>query len=137
LRRVLGGGLSNRFGTYIENNLGALAGNAALGVMLGLVGPLGTALGLPLDVRHVTIATASLGLALPVAFMDISIGTAFAIVFGIAAIGFFNLVVSFSLTLVLAFKARRVSVPERHRFLPTLWARLRERPREFFLPPRE
>jgi len=137
LQRVLGRDVSNRFATYIENNLGALAGNAALGVMLGLVGPLGTALGLPLDVRHVTIATASLGLALPVAFMDISIGTAFAIVFGIAAIGFFNLVVSFSLTLVLAFKARRVSVPERHRFLPTLWARLRERPREFFLPPRE
>jgi len=137
LQRLLGRDTNNRFATYIENNLGALAGNAALGVMLGLVGPLGTALGLPLDVRHVTIATASLGLALPVAFMDISIGTAFAIVFGIAAIGFFNLVVSFSLTLVLAFKARRVSAPERHRFLPTLWARLRERPRDFFLPPRE
>ena len=136
LQRLLGRDTSNRFATYIENNLGALAGNAALGVMLGLVGPLGHALGLPLDVRHVTISAAGVGLALPVALADISLGTTVAIVFGIAAIGFFNLAVSFSLTLVLAFKARRVSVPERHRFLPTLWARLRERPRDFFLPPR-
>jgi site-specific recombinase len=135
LNRLLGVSTSQRFANYIENNLGALAGNAALGVMLGLVGPLGHALGLPLDVRHVTIASASLGLALPVAYLDLSLGTAFAIVFGIAAIGFFNLTVSFSLTLLLAFKARQVSLPERARFLPTLWRRLRDRPRDFFLPP--
>ncbi|MBC7625369.1 MAG: preprotein translocase subunit TatB [Aeromicrobium sp.] len=137
LNRVLGNAASRRFAHYIENNLGALAGNAALGVMLGLVGPIGYALGLPLDVRHVTIATASLGLALPVAYVDISLATAFALVFGIAAIGFINLAVSFSLTLMLAFKARQVSIPERGRFLSTLWLRLRTQPRDFFLPPRE
>ncbi len=135
LNGLLGAPLTARFARYIENNLGALAGNAALGVMLGLVGPLGAALGLPLDVRHVTISTASLGLAIPVAYADISVGVAIALVFGIAAIGFFNLAVSFSLTLMLAFKARQVSVPERSRLLPTLWARFRANPREFLLPP--
>jgi site-specific recombinase len=135
LNGLLGNTATHRFAHYIENNLGALAGNAALGVMLGLVGPLGHALGLPMDVRHVTIASASLGLALPVAYVDMSLATAFAVVFGIAAIGFFNLTVSFSLTLMLAFKARQVSIPERDRLLPTLWQRLRTQPRDFFLPP--
>lgn len=136
LHMLLGTRLSQRLGVYLENNLGALAGNAALGFMLGMVGPLGHALGLPLDVRHVTITTASVGLALPALLFDISVSSVVAMVVGIAAIGFFNLVVSFGLTLWLAFKARRVSLPERHQFLPLLWSRFRTAPRQFFLPPR-
>ena len=135
LARVLGQKQLTKLARYIEDNLGALAGNAALGVMLGLVGPLGTALGLPLDVRHVTIATASIGLALPALSFDVSVVTVITLVLGIGAIGFFNLVVSFSLALSLAFKARQVSLPERGQFLPTLWKRLRDTPRDFLLPP--
>jgi site-specific recombinase len=135
LQRLLGETTLAKLARYIEDNLGALVGNAALGFMLGLVGPLGAALGLPLDVRHVTIATASIGLALPALSFDVSLVTVIALVLGIGAIGFFNLVVSFSLALSLAFKARQVSLPERGQFLPTLWKRLRDTPRDFLLPP--
>lgn len=136
LNALLGRARNDRFARYIEDNLGALAGNAALGIMLGVVGPLGTALGLPLDVRHVTITAAGVGLALPAISFDVAIGTAFAMLFGVAAIGLFNLTVSFSLTLMLAFKARNVSLPERSSFFPALWRRARSNPREFLLPPK-
>ncbi len=133
---LLGRDRNDRFARYIEDNLGALAGNASLGIMLGLVGPLGVALGVPLDVRHVTITAAGLGLALPAISFDVAIAVAFATLFGVAAIGLFNLAVSFGLTLMLAFKARNVSLPDRSRFLPALWQRARSNPREFLLPPK-
>ncbi len=134
-RAMLGERRATRLALYIEDNLGALAGNAALGIMLGLIGPLGVALGLPLDVRHVTLTTASVGLALPVMSFDVGIATVIAMIFGIATIGFLNLVVSFSLTLLLAFKARQVSLPERNQFFPILWRRMKNNPRAFVLPP--
>jgi len=136
LKRIVGQTQLAKLSRYIEDNLGALVGNAALGTMLGLVEPLGTALGLPLDVRHVTIATASIGLALPALSFDVPLVIAITLALGIGAIGFFNLLVSFSLALSLAFKARQVSLPERGQFLPTLWQRLRDSPRDFLLPPR-
>ncbi len=136
LARVLGQKQLTKLAHYIEDNLGAIVGNTALGFMLGLVGPLGAALGLPLDVRHVTIATASIGLALPALSFDVSVVTVVTLALGISVIGFFNLVVSFSLALSLAFKARQVSIPERGQFLPTLWKKLRHSPRDFLLPPR-
>jgi site-specific recombinase len=137
LNRILGSRATAQLADYLENNLGALVGNAALGFMLGMVGPLGEALGLPLDVRHVTITAASVGLALPSLSFDVGVGTFVAVFLGIGLIGLFNLLVSFGLTLWLAFKARKLSLPERHLVLPVLAARFRRDPRSFFLPPRE
>lgn len=62
LKRLLGENRAWRLGHYIEHNLGALAGNFYFGMFLGLTGTIGTILGLPLDIRHITFSSANLAL---------------------------------------------------------------------------
>ena len=44
---------------YIENNMGALIGNIALGFFLGMAGFIGKTFGIPFDIRHITISAAN------------------------------------------------------------------------------
>jgi len=57
--------------------------------------------------------------------------------FGIAAIGFTNLAVSFSLALRTAMRARGIHFEHWAPLLRVLWRRLTHRPRSFLLPPRQ
>jgi site-specific recombinase len=44
---------------YLENNLGSLIGNISLGFFLGMAGIFGKSLGIPFDIRHITISAAN------------------------------------------------------------------------------
>ena len=55
---------------------------------------------------------------------------------GVAAVGLSNLAVSFSLALYVALKARQVSFAQGRRLIASLFARFRQAPREFLMPPR-
>jgi site-specific recombinase len=52
------------FTRYLGHNLGALTGNFVLGFLLGGTAGMGLLLGLPIDVRHVTLASAQVGYSL-------------------------------------------------------------------------
>lgn len=136
LRRLLGEARLQRFSEYVENNLGALAGNFYFGVMLGSIPTLGFLFGLPLDIRHITFSTANFAYALVALNHHISWQEALLSVSGVAAIGMTNLLVSFGLALFVALKARRVSIS----ISPTLmWRVIRElfkHPSHFFWPPK-
>lgn len=93
---------------YIENNLGALAGNFYFGIMLGSMGTLGFILGLPLDIRHITFSSAYFGFAFVGADQHLSLHTLMLSLYGLVAIGMTNLIVSFSLALIVALKSRRM-----------------------------
>ena len=135
LKAVLPARGRERLAAYVDGNLGALAGNFSLGFLLGLTGFLGFLLGLPLDVRHVTLSSANLGLVvasggLPWALLAMSLGF-------VAVVGAVNLLVSFALALYVALKARGASF---YRIGPMTMALLgiaRRRPLEFFIPPRD
>lgn len=94
----------------IRSQSAALAANISLGFLLGLSPMILEFFGLPLDVRHVTLATGSLMYAVAALGVDLltTVDFWFA-VFGILAIGALNLSVSFSLALVIALKAKRIS----------------------------
>lgn len=136
LRRLLGEDRLDRVATYVEDNLGALAGNFFFGFLLGGVTALGTLLGLPLDIRHIAFSSAYLGfgeVALNFAVPTAALATAF---LGVLAVGLANLSVSFGLALYVGLKARQVSFAQRRDLARLLWERLRHHPREFFLPPK-
>ena len=136
LRRLTGGTLQRRLVSYVENNLGALAGNFYFGCMLGGVTAIGVLFGLPLDIRHIAFSSAYVGYAL-VAFDFHMTWNALAwSVIGIAAIGLTNLAVSFALALTIALRARQVSFEQWRLLVASLIRRLVGHPREFFLPPR-
>ncbi len=136
LRRLLGPQRVDRFADYIGRNLGSLAGNFLLGIMLASLAPLGDFLGLPLDVRHVTLSSANFAIALTSLNFHIGWLLLFETLAGIALVGFTNLSVSFALALWVALKARGADISASRGLIALLLERLRKEPASFFAPPR-
>ncbi len=134
LRTLFGKVRLARLATYLDNNLGALAGNFFLGVMLALVGTLGFLIGLPIDVRHVTLASANVGLALAALDFSVDLLTMGKILLGIGLVGLVNLGVSFALALWVAMRSRGVGFGQTRLLVAILWARLTSMPKQFFWP---
>ena len=134
LRGLLGEDRLKRFAAYLDDNLGALAGNFFLGIMLAMVGTIGFLTGLPIDVRHVTLSSANFGLAM--AALDFAVdGVVLAkCLIGIALVGFINLTVSFALALWVALRARGVGFSQTGMLVSILFTRLTTDWRQFFWP---
>jgi site-specific recombinase len=137
LRRLAGPARADRLAAYIGGNMGALAGNVILGFMLASAAPIGVMLGLPLDVRHVTLSSANFAFA--VAALDFRIGwiTLAETLVGIALVGFVNLAVSFALALWVALRARGADLASGGALIVLLLERARATPGRFFAPPKE
>lgn len=134
LRRILGEQRLNRFAAYLDDNLGALAGNFFLGIMLAMVGTIGFLTGLPIDVRHVTLSSANFGLAMSALDFSIDAMVLVKCLIGIALIGFINLTVSFSLALWVALRARGVGFSQSGALVSILFKRLATDWQQFFWP---
>ncbi len=103
--------------------------------MLGFTPVLGTILGLPLDVRHVTLSTGQLALACaaqPDWWRD---GFVLLAGSGIAVMFVLNLSVSFLLSLLTAVRAYDLPAGELYGLLRLLIGRACTRPWAFLLPP--
>jgi site-specific recombinase len=135
---VLGAPRAQRWARWWRTNISSMAANVGLGLMLGLVPVLAHFIGLPLDVRHVTLSTGQIAAALgtlgPAALTLPAFWWAVA---AIPVIGALNLGVSFLLAFRLAIRARGIQVQDRARVRRALWRRLRTDPFSFFRPPRE
>ncbi|MFC4159882.1 site-specific recombinase [Chitinimonas lacunae] len=135
-RRLFGEARWERVCTYIENNLGALAGNFFFGIMLGSMGTVGFLLGLPLDIRHITFSSANFAYALVALDFMLDWRTIAVSLLGIMLIGLTNLGVSFMLALVVALRSRRIRFGLTRPLLGLLSRRLLRSPQRFFIPPR-
>jgi site-specific recombinase len=120
---------------WLGHNLAGLGGNISLGLMLGIIPSVAVFFGLPLDVRHVTLSTgqvtaafAALGGERVWALSTLWIGI------GILGIGLLNILVSFSLALFVAIRARNLRGPERHQFYRAIGGRFLKSPFSFLLP---
>lgn len=137
LQKLLGVPRLERIAQYIENNLGALAGNFYFGCLLGGMSGLGILLGLPIDIRHITFSSAFVGFAsFSLDFMLSWQAAAYAAL-GLVLIGLVNLAVSFSLALYVAMKSRKVRFKQWRQLLRSLATRINQHPGEFILPPRK
>jgi site-specific recombinase len=105
---VVGERRAQAVGAWVEHNFGALAGNFLFGCMLGGVTLLGTLSGLPLDIRHVAFASANLGMAGTVLWAHLTWQPIVLGAIGVVLIAIVNLAVSFTLSLMLALRARRL-----------------------------
>lgn len=135
LHRWLGPTRARRLAVWLERNLAGLAGNISLGLMLGIIPSVAVFFGLPLDVRHVTLSTGQV----TAAFAMLGGGhfwmlSTVWIVIGILGIGLLNILVSFSLALFVAIRARNVRGPELRLFYRALLKRLLKSPLSFVLP---
>jgi site-specific recombinase len=139
LRQLAGAPRAARLGVYLEANLGGLLGNFLFGCMLGTAGTIGMILGLPIDIRHIAFSSANLGFAWA--------GSGFSLpwqvfawgLLGVMMIGIVNLLVSFSLALWMAMRARAIARDDVRGLGDALGRRLITSPSLFFtsrgLPP--
>lgn len=136
LGQVIGNDRIRKVSDYYQNHNAALATNISLGLMLGMLHPLGSFFGLALDVRHVTLSTGTLALAAASLekawFMD---GWFIKALAGIAVMFVLNLGVSFYLSLFSAMRAYRWSLKESLDLTGKLLWRFVKAPWEFILPP--
>jgi site-specific recombinase len=137
-RRLFGEALSRRFTAYVENNLGALAGNFFFGFLLGGTTALGKLFGLEevLDIRHIAFSSAFVGYAAAAYDFAVPIGLIGVTAVGILLIGLMNLLVSFTLALYVAMRSRGITFAQ-GRILTTLVLRhFFNHPLDFLFPPR-
>lgn len=116
-------------------NCAGFASNISLGFFLGLVPVFGEFLGLPLDVRHITLSS---GLA-TAAVMSLDFTIFKESVFWLAAAGvvsmaFLNLLVSFALALLVAFRAKKVDFDQGFQILRIILVQLIKQPTLLFWP---
>lgn len=136
LRRIFGEYRTQKFGTYIEHNLGALAGNFYFGVLLGMTGFIGFLFGLPIDIRHITFSSAYFSFAIVASDFSLSWQVMLAGFVGVALIGLANLAVSFALALWTAMRSRQRSLGDLYPLPGMLLKRFWTNPRDFFIAPR-
>jgi site-specific recombinase len=133
----LGAQRARRWSSFWRSNISGLAANVSLGMLLGLVPVVFAFFSVPIDVRHVTLATGQLAAAVGALGLAIVATAPFWwCVGGIAATGALNLGVSFWLAFRVALGSRGIRLADRSRIHRALRARLRHRPASFILPPR-
>lgn len=135
LRAIFGRHGARNIAVFLEKNMSGLLGNISLGVMLGMVPEIMKFMGIPLDVRHVTLSSGTLGGALPVLGVEFLKTPQFwRAVVGIFFIGALNVGVSFGMALLVAIKARGINPPQRRAIRKAVVKRFFSSPFSFFLP---
>jgi site-specific recombinase len=99
-----------KWANFLQNNFGALSGNAVLGFSLGIVPVLGEFLGLPIDVRHVTLSSGTIAAAIYTLGLDVfSHPEVYFAITGVIVTGILNLSVSFMISLRVAESSNALS----------------------------
>ncbi|MCA0242517.1 MAG: site-specific recombinase [Proteobacteria bacterium] len=133
----LGAARAQRWAQWWRLNVSGVAANVSLGMMLGLTPSLLEFVGLPIEVRHVTLSTGQLAAALgALGTAALQQGAFWWCVAAIPVTGVLNVGVSFWLAFKVALRSRAIQVQERSRIHAAIRRRLVKRPLDFLLPPR-
>lgn len=136
LRRKIGAARANTLAHWVSHHAPGSVGYVVLGFLLGSVPIIVGLFGIPLEVRHVTLATASLGYALDALWLH---GTLHwrEVLFsslGILIVGVLNIFTSFALSFLLAVRARDIREEKAVRFAREVFRKLVFHPVSFLLP---
>jgi site-specific recombinase len=125
----------NRLVNMVDKSSGALAGSICLGFFLGCAGPLGKFLGIPFDIRHITISAGNTAIGFYGLDHHVATGYLITVIAGVLMIGFLNFLVSFSLAFFVAVKSRGIRLRDYPEFFSLLGRYLRRHPKDFIWPP--
>ena len=126
-----------RFADYLRGNLGSLAGNIALGFLLGFPAFFGNIFGISLDIRHITIATAHYAIGIYGARYELVPYELLGALVGVGVIGLMNFLVSFSLAFWVAIRSRNIRFGGYLRIPAYIFRYFRSYPLDFVYPPKK
>jgi site-specific recombinase len=134
---VLGAGRAERLAAWLDRNVAMIAGNVSLGLLLGMTPVLAQFFGLPVDVRHVTLAGGSLTAAtLSLGWPLLSTPAFWLAVGGVVLTALLNVGVAFGCALALALRAREVPRRIRRLVFRMVIRRFVSAPHGFLFPSR-
>ncbi|WP_153101310.1 site-specific recombinase [Paraburkholderia hayleyella] len=137
LRLTLGAAGAARLAQFCRSNIAGVAGNISLGLMLGLVPAILTAFAFTFEVRHVTLSSGSVGIALGVlgksALHQPELWWAAA---GIGSMAILNVAVSFALAFYMAVRSRDLRRAYVRSLRGAVWRRIFQHPLDLVWPVR-
>jgi site-specific recombinase len=135
LRFVFGINGAARIAAFWRKNFSGIVSNLSLGMMLGLVPSILTAFALPFEVRHVTLSTGSIAVAVGVLGPSALHHAAFWwAVAGTTAMAFLNVAVSFALAFQMALRSRTSLPVDKKEIYRSVGRRLLRHPLELIFP---
>lgn len=134
INRLFGPKFATGISKYYAKNWAGIISNFWFGVFLGVTAPIGTFLGLDLDIRHITFAAGNFALGLYGQDFSVSNYTFWVSFVTVFLIGFFNFLVSFGLSMVLAFRSRKVDLGEVREIIREIFRYFFKNPLRFFFP---
>ena len=134
LKLSIGRVKTKKLSEWYERRWAGIVSNFWFGVFMGSTASIGIFLGLNLDIRHITFASGNLALGLYGANYNVSGGMLFWGIFGIGVIGLINFLVSFSLSMGLAFRSRNIPFSEVRPIISSIWTHFKRKPSTFFFP---
>ncbi len=135
LRMTLGAAGANRLAQWCRSNVAGVVGNVTLGLMLGLVPAIFTALAFSFEVRHVTLSAGSIGIALGVLGESaLKWPELWWAVAGVGSMAILNVAVSFALAFYMAVRSRDLRRQAVRSLRGAIWQRVRKHPLELVWP---
>lgn len=100
-----------RISQFTERHLGGILGNLFLGFCLGMTGNIGKFIGIPLDIRHITISAGNFGISLG-SGGSYHVDLIITVFIGVILIGLINIASSFLISFTLACRSRNLSLKQ-------------------------
>lgn len=137
LKWTIGVHRAQKLKTWYDKKWAGIISNLWFGVFMGTIASIGAYLGLDLDIRHITFAAGNFGLALFGSQGQLPIQAFAWSILGIGVIGFVNFIVSFGLSLLLAFKSKNVPLRELKPLSLSVIQEFKTNPLSFWFPPKD
>lgn len=134
LKSVFGKEKMLKLSNWMRKKWPGIVSNIWFGFFMGSAGVVGTFLGLPIDIRHITFASGNFAYGLFGAHFNVPLDLIIWCIAGIGLIGFGNFIVSFSLSLGIALRSREIPLSELKNLTKSVWVQFKKQPMAFFLP---
>ncbi|MFL9833174.1 recombinase [Chryseobacterium terrae] len=134
IRRMFGVRFAKSLSKYYAKNWAGIISNFWFGVFLGATAPVGLFFGLDLDIRHITFAAGNFAIGLYGKDFIVGSSVFWTSFFTVFIIGFFNFLVSFSLSMFLAFRSRKMNLGEVREIYRAIFKYFVRNPLKFFIP---
>lgn len=136
LKLSLGKKWTKKIASLYEKKWAGIISNFWFGVFMGSTVFIGIFFGLNIDVRHITFASGNFAMGLYGADFYIDKWSFIQSMLGIVLIGLVNFIVSFSLSLGLAFRSRNIPLSEVRQVTRAILIYFKSNALHFFFPPK-
>ena len=136
LKRALGVKRTKKLAAWLDHKRPGILSNFWFGVFMGSTASIGTFFDLDLDIRHITFVSGNIAMGLYGAAFHLVWSMWIWIFVGLVIVGFINFIVSFGLSLWVAFRSRNIPDSEIFALIKALWRHFKKAPMSFVLPKR-